>query len=91
VAWFCASDEIVLCPTECVLARYWFRSAKTGASASREWSSWERVGVLGVHVDHKVGVRCEERHLTFCIASVGAIGVGFDEFSDSKSVGSLGR
>jgi len=35
------------------LASNWFRSAKTGASSSRECSSCEGVGSFGVHVDHE--------------------------------------
>jgi uncharacterized protein YbjT (DUF2867 family) len=35
---------MVLCPTKCIVATYWFRSSKTGASASRECISCEGVG-----------------------------------------------
>src|SRR6266567_3194284 len=40
------SIKIVLCPTKCVAAAYLFRSANTGAGASRECSSCEGVGSL---------------------------------------------
>ena len=29
--------RIVLCPTKCIVAAYLFKSANTGASASRDW------------------------------------------------------
>ena len=31
-------------------------------------------------------VRCEERHLTFRIATIGAVSVGFDELPDREAV-----
>src|SRR5882672_11400282 len=37
---------MVLCPTKCVVASYLLRSAKTGASASRDRNSCEGVGSL---------------------------------------------
>ena len=40
------SVRIVLCPRKCMVAAYLFRSAKTGASASRECSSCEGFGSL---------------------------------------------
>jgi hypothetical protein len=36
--------ESVLCPTKCDVASYLFRSAKTGASSSRECNSCEGTG-----------------------------------------------
>jgi hypothetical protein len=35
-------------------------------------------------------VRSKKRYLTFGIASVGAVRVGFDELSDGKAIGSFG-
>ena len=82
----------MLCPTKCIVAAYLFRSANTGASASRECSSCEGFVVLGVHVHHEVRVRCEERHLAFRIAPIGAVRVGLDEFSDREAIrGFAGR
>ena len=75
-----------------MVAAYWFRSSKTGASASRECSSCVGRRNFGVHVNHEVGVGGKERHLAFRIASIGAARVGFDEFANREAIRSfLGR
>jgi hypothetical protein len=40
------SVKMVLYPTKCIVAPYWSRSAKTGASSTRECSSCEGFGSL---------------------------------------------
>src|SRR5258705_10865863 len=42
------SVRIVVCPRKCMVATYWFKSANTGSSASRECSSCEGVGSLAL-------------------------------------------
>jgi hypothetical protein len=37
-----------------------------------------------------MGVCCKERHLAFRIATVGAVGVGLDEFPDGKAIRRFG-
>ena len=46
--------------------------------------------ILGVHVDDEVGVFREERHLTFRIATIGAVRVGLDELPDGEAIRGLG-
>ena len=41
---------------------------------------------LGIHVYHEVGVRSKERHLTFRIATIGAMCVGLHELPDSEAI-----
>jgi hypothetical protein len=75
-----------------MVAAYWFRSAKTGASASRECSSCEGLRILGVHVHDEVSVCGKESHLAFRIATIGAVCVGLDELPDSEAIrGFLGE
>ena len=50
-----------------------------------------RPRILGVHIHDEVGVWGKECHLAFRIAAVGAICVGFDEFSDREAIGSFLR
>jgi hypothetical protein len=37
-------------------------------------------------VHHEVGVGGKEKHLTFCVATIGAVGVSLDKLSDSETV-----
>ena len=69
-----------------MVAAYLFRSAKTGANASRECSSCEGFRILGVHVHDEVRIWTKERHLAFRIATIGAMRVGLDELSNSEAV-----
>ena len=69
-----------------MVAAYWFRFAKTGASASRECSSCEGFGSLAFHVHDKVRVWSKERHLAFRIATIGTVRVGFDQLSNSEAI-----
>jgi hypothetical protein len=44
------------------------------------------IEILGVHVHHEVGVCSKERHLTFRVATIGAMHVGLDELPDSEAI-----
>jgi hypothetical protein len=41
--------------------------------------------ILGVHIHHEVRVCGKKRHLTFRIATIGAMCVGLDELSDRET------
>jgi hypothetical protein len=45
--------------------------------------------IFGIHVHYEVGVRGKECHLTFRIATIGAVRIGFDEFTDSEAIRSF--
>ena len=48
--------------------------------------------ILGVHVNHEVGVSGKESHLSLRVATIGAMGVSLDEFPDRKAIrGFCGR
>ncbi len=72
-----------------MVAAYLFRSAKTGANASREFSSCEGFGSFSVHVHDEVSIGGKERHLPVLIATIGAIRVGLDEVPDGEAVRGL--
>ncbi len=40
--------------------------------------------ILGIHVHHEVGVRGKKGHLTFRIATIGAVRIGLNEFADGR-------
>src|SRR5580658_8320664 len=42
--------------------------------------------IFSIHEHNEVRVGCKQRHLTFRIASVRAVRVGFDELSDREPV-----
>src|SRR4029077_20275205 len=42
--------------------------------------------ILRVHIDHEVGVCGKECHLTFRIATIGAVRIGLDEFTHSGAI-----
>ena len=45
-----------------------------------------------VHIHDEVGVCCKESHLTLRIATIGAMGVGLDEFPNREAIrGFVGR
>ena len=48
-----------------------------------------RARILGIHVHHEVGVRGKEKHLTFRIATIGAMCIGLDELPDSEAIRGL--
>ena len=43
-------------------------------------------GIPGVHVNDEVRIWGKERHLTFGVTTIGAVGVGLDELPDRKAV-----
>jgi hypothetical protein len=68
-----------------MVAAYLFRSAKTGVSSSREYSSIEGFGSLASRYTTK-WVSAVKSHLTFRIASIGAMCVGLDEFPNREAI-----
>src|SRR6266852_2097989 len=51
-----------------------------------------RLRILGVHVHNEVRIWSKERHLAFRIATIGAMRVGLNEFSDRETIcGFAGR
>jgi hypothetical protein len=46
--------------------------------------------IFAVHIHHEVGVRGEERHLTFRIATIRAVRIGLDELADRETIGGFG-
>ena len=52
--------------------------------AGIELLSWCRV--FGIHVDDEVRVSCEERHLAFCIATIGGMRLGLNKFTDREAI-----
>ena len=48
-----------------------------------------RLRILSVHVHDKVRIWSKQRHLAFRIATIGAVGVGFDELPESEAVRSF--
>jgi hypothetical protein len=46
--------------------------------------------ILGVHVHDEVGVFGKKRHLTFCVATIGAMRVGLDKLPDRKTIRGFG-
>jgi hypothetical protein len=73
-----------------MVAAYLFRSAKTGANASREFSSCEGLRVLGVHVHDEVSVCRKECHLTFRIATIGTMGGTMEGENSNDLIGDPG-
>ena len=57
--------------------------------AAIEHLGWFRA--LPVHEHDELGVVCEERLLSFGIASVGAMSVGIPQLADREAVGLLSR
>ena len=45
-----------------------------------------RSRVFSAYIHHEVGVCGEERHLTLCIATVGAMRVGLDQLPDREAI-----
>ena len=66
------------------MAAYLFRSAKTARLARVQLL--RRLRILGVHVPDEVRIWSKQRHLTFRIATIGAVCVGFDELSNSEAI-----
>ena len=80
------SVKIVLCPTKCVVASYLFSSAKTGSERLARVQLLRGRRILGVHVHDEVGVFGKESHLTFRIATIGAVCVSLDELADGEAI-----
>jgi hypothetical protein len=45
-----------------------------------------RMRIFGVYVHDEMGICGEQRHLTFRIATIGAVGVGLDELPDREAI-----
>src|SRR6266404_4261331 len=81
---------MVLCPTKCVVASHLFKSANTGASASRECSSCEGVGPLAFIYTTKWVSAVKRDIWTFRIATIRAVRIGLDELSNREAIGGFG-
>ena len=85
--WLCwpLSVKMVFCPTKYVVASYLFRSAKTGASASRECSSCEGFGPLAFMNTTKC-VSDVKRDIWPFASRPSALRVCFHELPDSETI-----
>ena len=86
------SVKMVLCPTKCVVASYSVQVCEDWSERLARVQLLGRLRIFGVHVHDEMGVRGEQSHLTFRIATIGAVSVGLDELPNSKAIrGFLGE